>query len=129
MAGGGRVMGRLGERPVPAVDTEELRKDYLRERIRAETAERSLGQIVKFLYREGAAERLCRVAREQIPTRRAQGPRLGAVGIEPLPREVRVALEEWQRRREAARMAYAAIPDARTPRPARPCKVSRPPLT
>jgi hypothetical protein len=105
-------MGRLGERPVPAVDAEELRKDYLRERIRAETAERSLGQIVKFLYREGAAERLCRVAREQFSIPTPANRALGASGIEPLPREVRVALEEWQRRREAARMAYAAIPDA-----------------
>jgi hypothetical protein len=116
------VMGRPERPSASAVVADELRKDYLRERIRAEMAERNLGQIVKLLYREGAARRLFHVASEQFSAARVtRAPE--AAGTSPLPREVRTALEEWRRRREAARMAYAAIPDAMRrdlPSPVRP---------
>ena len=106
-------MNRPARTPAPASDSDELRKDYLRERIRAETAERTLGQIVKFLYRDGAAQRLCQIAREQFqaPPRATGVP--AALEIEPFPREVRDALDEWRRRRDAARIAYAALPDVK----------------
>jgi hypothetical protein len=96
---------------------DELHKAFLVARLNLEKSERTAGHLGRFLAHRAITRRLLVIAFEQ---RMIEAPRTAGSGahgasvradMEPVPSEVREALREVREWRDAARRAYARIPE------------------